>query len=57
LPLKNAMATKSLKALGHQLAQTQKQLDLLQSGPFKEGELPAHGEWKEYPCWQAVYKK
>ena len=34
------MATKSLKALGHQLAQTQKQLDLLQSGPFKEGELP-----------------
>ena len=40
MPLKNAMATKSLKALGHQLAQTQKQLDLLQSGPFKEGELP-----------------
>jgi len=34
------MATKSLKAIGHQLAQTQKQLDLLQSGPFKEGELP-----------------
>ena len=34
------MATKSLKATGHQLAQTQKQLDLLQSGPFKEGELP-----------------
>lgn len=34
------MATKSLKALGHQLAQTQKQLDLLQSGPFKVGELP-----------------
>ena len=24
---------------------------------FNEGELPAHGEWKEYPCWQVVYKK
>jgi len=24
---------------------------------FKEGELPPHGDWKEYPCWQAVYKK
>ena len=34
------MATKSLKAAGHQLAQTQKQLDLLQSGPFKDGDLP-----------------
>ena len=34
------MATKSLKAAGHQLAQTQKQLDLLQSGPFKDGGLP-----------------
>jgi len=34
------MATKSLKAAGHQLAQTQKQLDLLQSGPFKDGNLP-----------------
>ncbi|MDA9888090.1 arsenosugar biosynthesis radical SAM protein ArsS [Flavobacteriaceae bacterium] len=34
------MATKSLKAAGHQLAQTQKQLDLLQSRPFKDGDLP-----------------
>ena len=34
------MATKSLKAAGYQLAQTQKQLDLLQSGPFKDGDLP-----------------
>lgn len=34
------MATKSLKAAGHLLAQTQKQLDLLQSGPFKDGDLP-----------------
>lgn len=24
---------------------------------FKEGDLPAHGDWNEYPCWQAVYKK
>ena len=24
---------------------------------LNEGELPAHGDWKEYPCWQAVYKK
>tara|TARA_B100000282_G_scaffold286163_1_gene252404 strand:+ start:248 stop:820 length:573 start_codon:yes stop_codon:yes gene_type:complete len=24
---------------------------------FKEGVLPAHGDWNEYPCWQIVLKK
>ncbi|MCW1954037.1 MAG: arsenosugar biosynthesis radical SAM protein ArsS, partial [Flavobacteriia bacterium] len=34
------MATKSLKAAGHDLAQTNKQLELLSSGPFAHGDLP-----------------
>ena len=34
------MATKSLKAAGHDLAQTNKQLELLSSGPFASGDLP-----------------
>ncbi|MEN8666960.1 MAG: radical SAM protein, partial [Flavobacteriaceae bacterium] len=34
------MATKSLKAVGHDLAQTNKQLELLASGPFAQGDLP-----------------
>ena len=24
---------------------------------LNKGELPAHGDWKTYLCWQAVYKK
>ena len=34
------MATKSLKAKGEELAQTNKQLEILNGGMFAEGELP-----------------
>jgi hypothetical protein len=34
------MATKSLKAKGNELAQSNKQLDILNGGLFADGELP-----------------
>lgn len=38
------MATKSLKARSNPLAATERQLDLLNSGPFADGELPKFSE-------------